>query len=168
MNEISLHCHLLYFSSIILSFGHCVKKFGIWIKISLSLLSIIINFVKRYLTKILQKIIRENGIVQEVVPELTQIFLRWKCVKRTDCLKSNVPLINFPDTIYVTSRHMILTKARTMNGGWRVSMRHLLSMTFPRAWPIEAAPFGSLEMWRKNVAATSRTDVPPPIVTLTK
>ena len=23
MNEIYLHCHLLYFSSIILSFGHC-------------------------------------------------------------------------------------------------------------------------------------------------
>lgn len=56
-------------------------------------------------------------MVQEMVLELTQIFLHLKCVKRMDCLKLNVPLINFPDTIFVTSRHMILTKARTMNGG---------------------------------------------------
>ena len=30
MNEICLYCHLLYFSSIILSFGHCVLRWYFW------------------------------------------------------------------------------------------------------------------------------------------
>ena len=60
MNEICLHCHLLYFSSIILSFGQCVR----WAR--LSIITFIIKYVvsaTRYRTGILLKSDKEDGFV---------------------------------------------------------------------------------------------------------